>query len=97
MKQPEPADSLILVWGCIDEEGMINERYVFCENNEISKLICKFGDVYDIKVVFCNIIDGEKVIRTEATFKTTSMCDVLVFCSYGGNETKAISASIQGE
>ena len=96
VKQPEPADDLILVWECIDEEGMNNERVVLCGNIEVSKLICKFGKVYDIRGVFCDTIDGEKVIKSEAIFNTTSICDMLVFCSFGGNETKSISA-IQGK
>ena len=97
VKQPEPADDLFLVWGCIGENGMNNERLVFCEDDHVSKLICKFGDIYDIRGVFCGIVDGEKIIQSEATFNTTSMCDMLVFCSYGENEIKSTSASLQGK
>ena len=97
VKQPESADDLFLVWGCIGEDEMNNERLVFCEDEHVSKLICKFGDVYDIRGVFCGIIDEEKIIKSQATFNTTSMCDILVFCSYGGNEIKSTSASIQGK
>ena len=97
MKQPEPADDLFLVWGCIGEDEMNNERLVFCDNEQISKLICKFGDVYDIRGVFCDAVGGEKVIKSEATFKTTSMCDLTMFCSYGKNEAKYIPVSIQSK
>ena len=96
VKQPKP-DDLILIWECEDGMNALTECSVVCSNNFVFNLTCKFGDIYDIRKVSCNTVDGEAVIVSEATFKTTSMCDVLVFCSYKGNEAKNISASIQSK
>ena len=39
---------------------------------------------------------NEMLITSEATFNTTSMCDMLLFCSDGGAETQQVSVSVKG-
>ena len=96
MKQPKP-DDLILIWECEGGMNTFTERSVICSNEFVFNLTCKFGDIYDIRKVSCSTVDGAAMIKSEATFKTTSMCDVLVFCSNGENGAKNISASIQSK
>ena len=97
VKQPLPADDLILIWECEGGMNALTERSVICSNDFVFNLTCKFGDIYDIRKVSCSTVDGKAMIKSEATFKTTFMCDVLVLCSNGGNEAKNISATIQSK
>ena len=96
VKQPIDPVDLLLSWQCTGLDGMPKERLVLCDDGRVSKLICQFGEVYDIMGV-CTSVGNETVITSEATFNTTTLCDMLLFCSYGGDEKQHISVTIQGK
>ena len=89
-----PVDSkqqFLLLWQC-DDTGT-RDRVILCNDNPALELDCNFGKLYDIRsTCVCN----ETIIESEATFNTTSMCDVILHCS-DGVENAEVSVSIKGE
>ena len=89
-----PVDStqqFLLLWECDDTETI--ERVILCNDNPALELNCNFGKLYDIR---SSCIYNETIIESEATFNTTSMCDVILYCSDGA-ENAGVSVSIKGE
>ena len=89
-----PVDStqqFLLLWQC-DDTGT-RERVIFCNDDLALELDCHFGKLYDIR---SSCICNETFIESEATFNTTSMCDVILYCS-DGVENAEVSVSIKGE
>ena len=82
----------LLLWQCDDDTGT-NERVILCNNNPVLELYCQFGTLYDIK---SSCICDDTVIESEATFNTTSLCDMMIYCS-DGEEVEGISVSIKGD
>ena len=89
----KPVDSSIhlLLWQC-DDTGT-NERVILCNNNYALELDCQFGKLYDIKSA---CICDDTVVESEATFNTTSLCDMTLYCS-NGEEMEGVSVSIKSE
>ena len=81
----------LLLWQC-DDTGT-RERVILCNDDRALELDFHFGKLYDIRsTCICN----ETFIESEATFNTTSVCDVILYCS-DGIENAEVSVSIKGE
>ena len=89
-----PVDStqqFLLLWQC-DNTGT-RERVIFCNDDLALELDCHFGKLYNIKsTCICN----EMYIESEATFNTTSICDMILYCS-DGVENVGVPVSIKGK
>ena len=89
-----PVDStqqFLLLWQC-DDTGT-RERVILCNDDLALELDCNFGKLYDIRsTCICN----ETYIESEATFNTTSICNMILYCS-DGVENAVVSVSIKGE
>ena len=73
---------------------MNNERFVLCNTGSITEIDCQFGKLYNI---FGDCICNETVISSKATFNTTSVCDMMLFCSNGGAERQGVSVTVNGK
>ena len=71
-----------------------NERFVLCNTGSITEIDCQFGKLYNI---IGDCICNETVISSKATFNTTSMCGMKLFCSNGGADRKEASVTINGK
>ncbi|CAI8037894.1 hypothetical protein GBAR_LOCUS21168 [Geodia barretti] len=91
--KPQDGAQFLLSWECKNALGMNTERLVFCDPGPVAEISCQFGEVYDVKG---DCICDETVIKSEATFNTTSMCDMKLFCSNGGAERQHVSVTIDG-
>ena len=93
VSKPQDGGQFLLAWECIDLNGADVERVVFCDRGPVAEINCQFGEVYDVAG---DCICNDTVITSVATFNTTSMCDMLLFCSNGGAEKKQVSVTING-
>ena len=93
VSQPQDGGNFLLAWECKDTSGADVERLVFCDRGPVAEISCQFGEVYDVAG---DCICNDTVITSVATFNTTSMCDMLLFCSNGGTEKKQVSVTING-
>ena len=66
---------------------------MLCKNNSALEIDCQFGKLYDIKGA---CICDDTVIESEATFNTTSLCDMVLYCG-DGEEREDVSVSIKSE
>ena len=92
VRKPVDSSTHLLLWQCDDDTGT-NERVILCNNNPALELDCRFGKLYDIK---SSCICDDTVIESEATFNTTSLCDMVLYCS-NDEEMEDVSVSIKGE
>ena len=92
VRKPVDSSTHLLLWQCDDDTGT-NEHIILCNNNPALELDCQFGTLYDIK---SSCICDDTVIESEATFNTTSLCDMVLYCS-NGEEREDVSVSIKGE
>ena len=89
----KPVDSThLLLWQC-DDDTDTNERVILCNNSPALELDCRFGKLYDIK---SSCICDDTVIESEATFNTTALCDMVLYCS-DGEEMEGVSVSIKSK
>ena len=91
VRKPVDNSTHFLAWQC-DDAGT-NERVIFCNDDLNFELDCAFGKLYIIRSA-C-ICDG-RVIDSEATFNTTSLCDMVLYCSDGEDKAR-VSVSIKGK
>ena len=89
VRKPVDSSTHLLLWQC---DGT-NERVVLCNDNPALQLDCQFGKLYDIKSA---CICDDTVIESEATFNTTSLCDMILYCS-NGEKREDVLVSIRGE
>jgi hypothetical protein len=88
--QPQDGSQPLLLWECQDTPGII----VFCDPGPVAQTIsCPFGDINGAEV---DCICNGTVIKSEATFNTTSMCDMKLFCSNGVAERQHVYVTIDG-
>ena len=92
VRKPVDSSTHLLLWQCDDDAGT-NERVILCNNNPALELDCQFGKLYDIKSA---CICDDTVIESEATFNTTSLCDMVLYCS-DGEDKDGVSVSVKGE
>ena len=92
VRKPVDSSTHLLLWQC-DDDTDTNERIILCNNNPALELDCQFGTLYDIK---SSCICDDTVIESEATFNTTSLCDIVLYCS-NGEERDGVSVSLTGE
>ena len=91
--KPQDGAHFLLSWRCTDPQGMNTERVVLCSPGPIPDINCQFGEVHNI---FGDCICNETVITAKATFNTTSVCDMMLFCSNGGADREGVSVTING-
>ena len=91
-KPQDDAQSLLL-WECQNTPDKIR---ILCSNRgRVAQTIsCPFGEIDGAEAVDC--ICNETVITSKATFNTTSMCDMKLFCSNEGAERQHVSVTIDG-
>ena len=89
VRKPVDSSTHLLLWQCDDT----SERVVLCNDNPALELACQFGTLYDIK---SSCICDDTVIESEATFNTTSLCDMVLYCS-NGEDIDGVSVSVTGE
>ena len=92
VRKPVDSNTHLLLWQCDDDTGT-NERVILCNNNPALELDCPFGTLYNISSA---CICDDTVIESEATFNTTSFCDMILHCS-NGEEREDVSVSIKGD
>ena len=91
VKRTPNSNPFLLSWECHDQNGLDNERIVFCNNDIIYPMKCQFGDV-DI-VASCQCDDS--VIVSNASFSITTENQTLN-CSNGDSEQVTVSVQTEG-
>ena len=91
--RPPNGGNFLLSWECTDPDGRNTEHLVLCSPGPVTEFSCAFGRVYNVtRDCGCS----KTVITSNVTFNTTSVCDMLLFCSNGGTEKQQVSASVTG-
>ena len=92
MKKPPNSQNLFLSWQCSGQNGLEEERLVFCNTGNIVDLHCQFGEVFHVTGA-CDCDDT--VVMSNVTFVVPSSGNVTLNCTNGAL-SKQVPTSMNG-